>query len=87
VKTTLDIDEGKLSRIMALTGIRTKTAAIDFALESTERAARLRKLLSGHLSAAQLRKATDPAYDLDALRAREMPPRRRAARRSTHAPR
>jgi hypothetical protein len=75
----LNIDEAKLSRIMTLTGIRTKTAAIDFALDSTERAARLRKLLSGHLGAAQLRKATDPAYDLAALRAREMP--------STHAPR
>ena len=87
MKTTLDIDEAKLSRIMTLTGIRTKTAAIDFALDSTERAARLRKLLSGHLSAAQLRKATDPAYDLAALRAREMPPKRRAGNPSTHAPR
>jgi hypothetical protein len=84
MKMTLDIDEAKLSRFMELTGIRTKTAAVDFALDSTERAARLRKLLSGDAPAAQLRKATDPAYNLAALRSREIPRKHRAGHTSAH---
>ena len=84
---TLNIDGQKLSRIMALTGIRTKTAAVDFALDSTERAARLRKLKAVAVSAAELRKAVDPAYDLAALRSREVPDKQHAGKRRTRAAR
>jgi hypothetical protein len=87
MKMTLDIDERKLSRIMALTGIRTKTAAVDFALDATERGARLRKLLARGVSGAELRGAVDPAHDISALRSREIPGMLRVGKRGTHVAR
>ena len=43
MKTTVELDEKKLLRIMALTGLKTRKAAIDYALTQGERAAKLRK--------------------------------------------
>jgi hypothetical protein len=68
MKMTLEINERRLSRLMKLSGIRTKTAAIDWALRSAERAARREKLFSARWSANELRSAVDPAYDVLAVR-------------------
>lgn len=40
MKTTVEVDEKKLSRLMELTGIRTKTGAFDYTLSTAERIAR-----------------------------------------------
>ncbi len=45
MKTTIDLDEDKLGRVMALTGIKTRREAIDFALTEAERFARIKKML------------------------------------------
>jgi hypothetical protein len=73
VKITVEIDEEKLSRLMKLTGIRTKTGALDYALSLAERTARRDRLLAQPLSPEDLSGAVDPAYDLLGLREREEP--------------
>ena len=65
---TLEIDERKLSRIMKLAGIRTKTAAVDWALRSAERAAKREKLFAIRWNEEELRSAMDPSYDVLAAR-------------------
>jgi hypothetical protein len=73
MKITVEIDEKKLERLMKLTGLRTKTKALDYALCSAERSARRNKLLSTALAPEDLENAVDPRYDLRALRAQEKP--------------
>jgi hypothetical protein len=46
MKTTIDLDEDKLRRVMELTGINTRKEAIDFALSQAERLAKIRQLFS-----------------------------------------
>jgi len=73
VKTTIDIDESKLGKVMRLTGVRSRKAAVDYALACTERVERLRKLFEKPLPDEEYRTALDPAYDLMALRAKDKP--------------
>lgn len=73
MKITVEIDEKKLSRLMELTGIRTKTGALDYALSTAERIARRDKLLADVLTPEDLHEAVDPAYDILALREHEKP--------------
>jgi Arc/MetJ family transcription regulator len=73
MKMTIEIDERKLSRLMKLTGIKTKTKALNYALSAAERSAMRNKLLSTSLAPKDLENAIDPQYDLRALRAREKP--------------
>jgi len=73
MKITVDIDEKKLSRLMDLTGIRTKTRALDYALSIAERNARRDKLFETRLDPEELGEAVDPSYDLLALREAEKP--------------
>jgi Arc/MetJ family transcription regulator len=68
MKMTLEVDEKKLARVMKLTGIRTKTAAVEYALGTAERAARREKLFATRWSREQLIAAVDPAYDVLAVR-------------------
>jgi hypothetical protein len=75
MKMTVEIDERKLSRLMKLTGIKTKTKAINYALSAAERSAMRNKLLSTSLAPKDFENAVDPRYDLRALRARERPTR------------
>jgi Arc/MetJ family transcription regulator len=65
---TLWVDEKKLARVMKLTGIRTKTAAVDYALATAERAARREKLFVIRWKSEELAAAVDPAYDVLAIR-------------------
>ena len=46
MKMTIEIDEKKLSRLMKLTGLKTKTKALNYALSAAERSARLGRLLA-----------------------------------------
>ena len=73
MKITVKIDEKKLSRLMRLTGIRTKTRALDFALSTAERNARRNELLASPLTPEDLHDAVDSAYDVLALREKEKP--------------
>jgi len=53
---------------MRLTGIRTKTAAVDYALKTAERAARRAKLFATRWNSEELAAAVDPGYDVLAVR-------------------
>ncbi|MBC7368008.1 MAG: type II toxin-antitoxin system VapB family antitoxin [Undibacterium sp.] len=46
MKTTIDLDEAKLERVMKLTGLSTRKEAIDYALTQVERTSRVKTLQS-----------------------------------------
>ena len=74
MKTTVDLDEQKLLRVMELTGLKTRKAAIDYALSQAERSAKIAKLFArSRRSKDELKNALDPKYDLTALREVEKP--------------
>jgi hypothetical protein len=73
VKTTVELDEMKLLRIMALTGLKTRKAAIDYALTQAERTAKLTKLFARPWTRQELEAALEPGYDLEALRDQDKP--------------
>jgi Arc/MetJ family transcription regulator len=74
VKTTVELDEEKLRRVMELTGLKTRKDAIDYALSQAERAAKMAKLFARpRRSKDELKGALDPKYDLTALREQEKP--------------
>lgn len=71
---TMFIDEKLLARVMTLTGLKTKTEAVEFALRETERRGKITRFIATETIAAdEWREAMDPAYDLTALRAAEKP--------------
>jgi Arc/MetJ family transcription regulator len=72
-KTTIELDEEKLFRVMELTGIRTRKEAVDYALIQAERAAKLAKLLAKSWTKEDLESALDPTYNLLALRRKDRP--------------
>jgi Arc/MetJ family transcription regulator len=72
-KTTIELDEEKLRRVMDLTGIKTRKEAVDYALVQAERAAKLAKLLANSWSKEDLESALDPDYSLRAVRRRDKP--------------
>lgn len=73
MKTTIDLDERRLSVVMKLTGLKTRKAAVDYALGAAERQASLDRLLERALPDEEYRSAVDPKYDVPALRKRERP--------------
>jgi len=73
MKTTIDVDEAKLNRVMELTGIKTRKEAVDFALGEVERLARIRRLTQQSLYPETPGDVVDPAYDLFSLREAEKP--------------
>lgn len=78
VKTTIDLDEAKLKRVMKLTGLKTRKDAIDYALTEAERIARINQVLGRPLYVVGEGEAViDPEYDLAALRESEKPTRNR----------
>jgi len=72
MKTTIDLDEKKLRRVMKLTGITTRKQAIDFALTQAERLAKVKKLFEEpfYVGSGEI---IDPNYDLRQMRDREKP--------------
>lgn len=75
MKITLNIDDALLARVVELTGCKTKTAAIDYALREVDRRCKLTKLLSrgSGLSGDDLATAFDDRSDPAVLRAAESP--------------
>ncbi|MDQ2867147.1 MAG: hypothetical protein M3R59_01860 [Verrucomicrobiota bacterium] len=73
-KMTMFIDAPLLERVRKLTGLRTKTDTVEFALREAERKTKLSKFLAGKkLAAAEWKECVDPAYDLMSLRLAEKP--------------
>lgn len=85
MKTTIEIDEEKLDRIMSLTGIGTMKEAVDWALSEALRLATIHRVMEEPWSAEEAREAVDPTYDLIAIRNSTTPvsyaPKKAARRR------
>lgn len=83
-KMTMFIDEELLTRVMKLTGLKTKTETVELALKEMERQKKLAKFLAERekLSAKEWKNSVDPNYDLMRLRSAEKPPRYRTKRGS-----
>lgn len=80
-KMTMFIDAALLERVMKLTGLKTKTETVEFALKETERKNKLAKFLGARKTTAEdWKNAVDPAYDLMRLRVAEKPARYRGRR-------
>jgi Arc/MetJ family transcription regulator len=68
MKTTLEIDEKKLERIMKSTGLKTRKEAVDWALTEAERIATINRIAEEPWDAEAMKDAVDPDYDIIALR-------------------
>ena len=75
MKTTIDLDETKLKRVMKLAGIGTRKEAIDAALTELERKAKLNHFFANALPHDAYKNAIDPKYDLMKLREMSKPKR------------
>ena len=73
MKITMNIDEEILERVMALSGAKTKTAAVDYALREVDRRARMLDALHKGLEIEKNLKgpAFYPGYDVLAARMAE----------------
>ncbi len=68
MKTTIEIDDGKLARIMKLTGLRTRKEAVDWALTEAERIAIINNIAAEPWEPSVVAESVDPGYDILALR-------------------
>ncbi len=68
VKTTIELDEAKLERVMKLGGFSTRKEAIDWALTEAERIASLNHIADNPWSPEMLKDAVDESYDVLAAR-------------------
>ena len=68
MKMTMHVDEALLKRVMEVTGVTSKTKAIDLALRELDRRAELKRLAQEGLglTAEELKRAFNPASDPDA---------------------
>lgn len=73
VKTTIEIDEDKLERVMRLGNFNTRKEAMDWALTEAERIATLNNIERNPWSARVMEDMMDPDYDVMAIRALEAP--------------
>lgn len=73
MKTTIDIDEALLQRVMELTGVKTRRGAVDYALREAEKSARVIRLVREAPPDDAFGRAVAEDYDVIALRAREIP--------------
>jgi hypothetical protein len=73
MKTTIDLDETKLKRVMKLAGIGTRKEAIDAALTELERKAKLNHFFANALPHDAYKNAIDPKYNLMKLREMSKP--------------
>lgn len=76
MKTTVELDEARLKRVMRLANVRTRREAVDLALREAERAFRINQLLANPLPGHQYADAVDADYDVLAQRQRERPSKR-----------
>ncbi len=71
MKTTIEIDEAKLKRVMKLVGLKTRKATIDFALSQTERLGRINRLFAERFFIEDQGEVIDPSYDVLRMRQQE----------------
>ena len=75
MKTTIDLDETKLKRVMKLAKIGTRKETIDAALTELERKAKLNHFFANALPHEAYKNVIDPKYDLMKLRNMAKPKR------------
>ena len=68
MKTTIEIDEGKLDRIMKLSGIATRKDAVDWALTEAVRLATMNDIERNPWTVQESKDAVDGDYDILAIR-------------------
>lgn len=68
MKTTIEIDEAKLDRLMTLTGLKTRKEAVDWALTEAERIARIDAIAAHPWESARVKEGIDSDYDVLAIR-------------------
>ncbi len=87
MKMTMHIDEDLLAKVMAAHGCESKTEAVDMALREMARKAGFKAMVAAGspFSAAELKAAVEPGYDVLGLRAAESAGGYKA--RSVHAKR
>lgn len=68
MKTTIEIDEAKLERIMTMGGFSTRKEAVDWALTEAERIASLDRIAENPWPSSVVRDAVDASYDVAASR-------------------
>jgi Arc/MetJ family transcription regulator len=73
MKTTIEIDEVLLKRVMALTGVKTRRSVVDYALRELAKGATVAKLVKEAPADYEFGDALDSSYDPVALREREVP--------------
>jgi hypothetical protein len=73
MKTTVEIDDKKLNRVMKLTGLKTMRETIDFALTETERLARISKMFDSPFYVGEADDVVYPDYDVVKMREKEKP--------------
>ncbi len=67
-KTTIELDEAKLERVMKLGGFKTRKEAVDWALTEAERLATINRIAETPWSKEMMKDAVDPEYDIMAVR-------------------
>ena len=73
MKTTIDIDEKLLTSVMALTGVKTRRGAVDYALREAENSAKVERLVRESPPDDAFKAAVAEGYDLGTLRDQEIP--------------
>ncbi len=68
MKTTIELDDQKLERIMIAMNLKTRKEAIDWALTEAERLAIIHSIKANPWSARVMEDAIDPDYDVMAMR-------------------
>jgi hypothetical protein len=68
MKTTIEIDETKLDRLMTLTGLKTRKEAVDWALTEAERIARIDQIAAHPWDSERVREGIDSEYDVLSIR-------------------
>lgn len=73
MKAATEYDETRLKRVMKLTGLKRRKAALDYALREAEHAAKARRFLKSLLPDAEYAGAVAPGYDVLTVREKETP--------------
>ena len=73
MKTTIDIDEAKIKRVMKMTGLTTRKAVVDYALAEAEKSAKMNLFFRESLYGEEDGEIVDPEYDILSLREKEKP--------------
>jgi Arc/MetJ family transcription regulator len=68
MKTTIELDDEKLGRIMDLTGLKTRKEAVDWALGEALRIASINRIAEDPWDAEFLKDAVEPGYDILEMR-------------------